>query len=72
MKHLRTTNREEDMVVLENRFKVTVSMTIIADSPEDAERVATSIIQEGIIATVDQEEEIYSFDLEDVEPAEVE
>jgi len=60
------------MVVLENRFKVTVSMTIIADSPEDAERVATSIIQEGIIATVDQEEEIYSFDLEDVEPAEVE
>ena len=64
---------EETTAQLENRFKVTVELTVIADCVDDAELEVRDVIQEGILALISSEERepIYDYNITDVEPAEL-
>lgn len=66
---------EADLARLDNRYKITVEFTVDAYSIDDAEADVKEIIQEGILALAQNEEDngtIYDYDIVDSEPAEVE
>ena len=68
-------DREEDLVQLENRYTVTVELIVSADSMDDAEADVVEMIQEGILATFNEsddiETKILQYNVTDIEPAEV-
>lgn len=72
--------KEEQIVMFDDefsppeRYEVLVRFLIEADTPEDAEQDIKEIIEEGILATSEEEERNpkCEYDIESSEPAEVE
>lgn len=65
---------EEDSVQLENRYTVTVQITVKADSANDAEEEVKNLIQEGIVTLLDNQDRelVCDYDIVESEPAEIE
>jgi hypothetical protein len=75
MSKYRIENLEEDSEALvASKFKVTVEFIVIAESIDDAETEINDVIQEGILALINSDEErepIEEYDVIDVEPTEL-
>lgn len=66
-------DEQDQALVQQDRFVVTVEVTVNSDSIDDAEEDVKEIIQRGIISMIDEEdrEPIREFDITDTNPAEV-